>query len=202
MSWSVRAQVVDIRTDTPHASDVIWIDTNIWIWLTYAGPQPPQSAPYIRYIASLKKIKASMAAGSINLAELAAHIEHTELLKWQARNGRPADSRELKVFRWDAAQRRDVVDEIGRCWRAVQGYANLPANAIQSTCVTRAAESLESGDLVDGGDAVMLADARRNGITSVLTDDADFATVEWITLFTANLKTINEARTTGKLILR
>jgi len=202
VSWSVRAQVVDIRSDAPRASDTIWVDTNVWIWLTYAGPQPPQSAPYIRYIASLKKINAAMTAGPINLAELAAHIEHTELLKWQVRNGKPADSRELKVFRWDAAQRSDVADEIGRCWRALQGYANLPVNAIQSTCVTRAAESLKCGDLVDGGDAVLLADARRNGVTSVLTDDADFATVEWITLFTANLKTINEARTVGKLIQR
>jgi hypothetical protein len=35
MPLTVRAQVVDIRADTPKGSDRFLVDTNAWYWLFY-----------------------------------------------------------------------------------------------------------------------------------------------------------------------
>lgn len=202
MTWQVRAQVVDIRSDLPRSGDTLWVDTNVWIWLTYSRTHPPHAPPYITYVAAMRKAGAQMIAGPINFSELAKHIEITELFAWQARTGRAQDTRELKYFRGQTAERQDVTDEIQACWTHVSTFAQLPASPIESTCVTTASVNLKAGDFLDGHDAVLVAEARKNGIATVLTDDGDYASVDGITLFTANGRVIGEARRVGKLVVR
>ncbi len=48
----------------------------------------------------------------------------------------------------------------------------------------------------------MLEAMQREGLTQVITDDSDFATVAGITVFTANNNVIQQAQQQGKLILR
>jgi len=36
VQYAVQAEVVDIRTDRPRATDIFLVDTNVWFWTTYA----------------------------------------------------------------------------------------------------------------------------------------------------------------------
>lgn len=54
--------------------------------------------------------------------------------------------------------------------------------------------------LVDSGDALLAADSISSGITNILSDDADIAKLEGITLFTANRIAIEAARKVGRLV--
>jgi hypothetical protein len=35
VKYSIQANVIDITTDVPKASDKFLVDTNVWYWLTY-----------------------------------------------------------------------------------------------------------------------------------------------------------------------
>ncbi len=39
VNYTVRADVVDIKVDSPQQGDIFFVDTNVWYWLTY----PPAS---------------------------------------------------------------------------------------------------------------------------------------------------------------
>src|SRR5262249_5101594 len=51
----------------------------------------------------------------------------------------------------------------------------------------------------DVADAVLVATAKRQGLTHIMSDDVDLATFAGITLHTANQRTIDAARLAGKL---
>lgn len=55
---------------------------------------------------------------------------------------------------------------------------------------------------VDGYDLFMAEMALKNGITQIITDDGDYATVSGLTVFTANQKVIQAASLVNKLISR
>jgi hypothetical protein len=61
-AYTVRAWVVDIRIDSPKASDALLVDTNTWFWTAYIrasmGPNPPaahQLAAYPPYLTHLSR---------------------------------------------------------------------------------------------------------------------------------------------------
>ncbi len=41
VNYTVKADVIDIMTDSPQKGDIFLVDTNIWYWLTY--PQASSS---------------------------------------------------------------------------------------------------------------------------------------------------------------
>jgi len=41
INLTVRAEVIDVRTDTPQPSDTLFVDTNVWLWQTYGLPPKP-----------------------------------------------------------------------------------------------------------------------------------------------------------------
>jgi hypothetical protein len=53
---------------------------------------------------------------------------------------------------------------------------------------------------VDGYDLFLLQAAAKAGITQIITDDSDYATVPGITLFTSNRTILTAARAQGKLL--
>lgn len=60
-AYAVRAHVVDIRTDTPQATDRILLDTNVWAWKQYfvsgfsaSGARIPQTGDYVPYADQLR----------------------------------------------------------------------------------------------------------------------------------------------------
>jgi hypothetical protein len=37
VNYTVQAEVVDIRSDTPKKEDIFLVDTNVWYWYTYTN---------------------------------------------------------------------------------------------------------------------------------------------------------------------
>lgn len=204
---TIRASVVDLRGDDPEAADVFWVDTNIWLLVSYSrfppreGPSATSRAqvrakPYLVYLKELRAARSRLVVGADVLGELAKHVEYVEHKIYESSNG-PAD---LKVFRSMPAERADVVQEIEAVWTNVLSYATLSTNAILSSCVATALANLQLGDLVDGHDSVQIAEARRNGVTDIITDDRDYGTVAGLRVFTANQRLIAEANAAATLI--
>ena len=200
---SIRAGVVDIRTDRPTPADKLWVDSNVWFWVAYSRHRStPQTGPYLAYIKALRLARASLVAGGINYAELAKCIEIHEMDVYAVRNNQPQRSLNVKAFRSILTERANVIGEVAAAWSIVRQFATVCASALTDACVGTALKGLESGDRLDGHDAIQVAEARRNSVTDILTDDRDYGTVEGIRVFTANAALVGEARSAGTLISR
>lgn len=85
VQYRVRAQVVDLRSDTPRSTDKFYVDSNVWFWTTYSNvqysPGPPrtyQTKEYPQYLKQARHQKAELAWCGLSLSELAHVIENTE----------------------------------------------------------------------------------------------------------------------------
>ena len=194
----VRATVVDLRGDDSRSTDRLWIDTQVWVVLAYTrAPCPNHLQPYPRYIKQAKAAGASLVAGTIHLAELARCVEHSEQKIYEAQQGL-GPGMGIKAFRQIPAARSATVGEIRVAWKVLMGMATLAATAVASTDVESAGAGMAGGELLDPGDALQLAEARRCNVLNVVSDDSDFATVEGITLFTANERVLLAASKAGR----
>jgi hypothetical protein len=77
-TYSVRAAVIDIRTDTPQPTDRFLVDTNVWSWAHYpssryitSGSLVVQASDYSPYLQSTRDNGASRYRTVASLAELA-----------------------------------------------------------------------------------------------------------------------------------
>jgi hypothetical protein len=57
MNLIVSADVIDLQSDTPRSDDIFLVDTNVWLWQTYAnatvGADPnrlAQIGAYLNYL--------------------------------------------------------------------------------------------------------------------------------------------------------
>lgn len=82
---SVLADVVDIRTDSPLASDTLLLDTNVWYWLAYSRasqtnqpPHPYQTSTYPSYVGKARSAKGTLLYCGTTLSELIHQIEKSE----------------------------------------------------------------------------------------------------------------------------
>jgi len=206
MSLTVRAQIVDIRADTPKDTDRFLVDTNAWYWLFYPRasqtPSAPQSYQLADYPAYLKKARGNSAAlhcYALTFSELAHNIEKAEREIYESQTGysiRP------KEFRHDyTSQRRKITALITDAWTDVMSVSNLLDMEL-GTAFMQSALSLFPSVGLDGYDLFMAESALKTGVTQIITDDGDYATVPGLTIFTANLRVIQEATKVGKLITR
>jgi hypothetical protein len=88
INLTVRAEVVDVHSDTPQANDTLFVDTNVWLWQTCG--LPPESNPnrarraeqklrlYTGYLRSALACGAELKYCGLILSELAHVIEKTE----------------------------------------------------------------------------------------------------------------------------
>lgn len=206
MPLAVRARIIDIRADTPKATDRFLVDTNAWYWLFYprvsqapSSPSPHQLADYPAYIKKAIANKAALHHYALAFAELAHNIEKAEREIYEnqaARKIRP------KEFRHDYVnQRRRVIELITDTWADVMSVGilldmNLSAPFVQSALTLYPSVGL------DGYDLFMAEMALQNGITQIITDDGDYATVPGLIIFTANQNVIHAARSAEQLINR
>jgi predicted nucleic acid-binding protein len=203
VTWQARAQVVDIGRDVPCATDRMWVDTNVWIKVAWTRTSVNEARAYARYIGLLKKADATLVTSGVVFAEVAKHIESQELNLWLVRtNNTNSASMMLKTFRDDPAERPGVLSEIRRAWDQMSALAELPDVPISKACLLLACDGMDAGDSLDGADAIQLAEARRLGVTQFLTNDRDFGSVRDIGVFTANRRTLEEARKAGLLVER
>lgn len=203
---SVRSDVVDISTDAPRRGEHFYVDTCVWLWFAYpplslSNREKTQMRPYLRYLDGARRVGACLRSSAINLTELASVVERKEYLCHAAIEMLDTNSYKLKDFRHDAKHRERVAGVIESAWATIVTAATLmPMRAdITELCSLAAGFHRHSAD---GDDALAAAGIREAGITQVITDDADFLTLEGLTVFTANRAAIGRAQAGGRLIQR
>jgi hypothetical protein len=209
INYSVQAQVVDLRTDTPKPTDCFYVDTCVWFWTAYARvglvskpPKPYQTTDYPNFLKSALTVGADLRWSGVSFAELAYRIEKAEFeIHCQTVSGpRPG----LKEYRHNLpAERARLMQEIETAWQAVEtmGKALDQPVVIDSAAAVNGLKRLKT-NAMDSYDAFALNTLLSIGLNQVLTDDGDFCVVPGITLFTANRTVLAAAQAQGKLIVR
>lgn len=207
INYTIQADVIDIRQDTPKPDDVFLVDTNVWYWLTYTrvslGDQPPKSYKtniYTSYIGKTLSAKSQLHRCGLSLAELAHLIERTELEIFSKASG--FDKNKKKEFRHNhPTERTHVVAEIQAAWGLVETMAHTIDIQITKHTTDTILSRLGT-QLLDGYDLFILESIIKANIVKVITDDGDFSTVPDIKVFTSNPNVIQLAKTQGKLVKR
>lgn len=158
-------------------------------------PKCYQINDYPSYISKAVTAKSLLAYSGLSLAELAHRIETTEREIFNS-------SLRPKEYRHNyPSQRVNVVAAVQSVWNQVKVIAVSVELTINET-TTNAALNCFGTELLDGYDLFILETMKKEGITNIITDDGDFATVSGITVFTANRNLINTAQLQGKLVVR
>ncbi|OGV96208.1 MAG: hypothetical protein A3I04_04605 [Nitrospinae bacterium RIFCSPLOWO2_02_FULL_39_110] len=207
INYTVRADVIDIRSDSPRQDDLFLVDTNVWYWTTYsranqsdARPKTYQINNYPAYIAKAISSKSQLCRCGLSFAELAHLIEKTELEIYSRTIG--FDKTSKKEFRHNhSSQRANVVAEIQTAWSQVKIMAKAIDIQINESSTDNALSRLSTQQL-DGYDLFILEAISRVGVVKIITDDGDYVTVPDIQVFTANQNVITAAQKQGKLIVR
>ncbi|MCX7180313.1 MAG: hypothetical protein NTX56_16635 [Proteobacteria bacterium] len=207
MPLVVRAQIVDIRADTPKDSDVFLVDTNAWYWLFYSrasqapnGPRAYQLADYPTFLKTAIGAGAALHCYGLTFAELAHNIEKAEREIYEAQAGGKKIT--TKEFRHDYQnQRRKLVSLISDTWADVLNVSAMLDLDMDNDFMQSALTLFPSVGL-DGYDLFMAEAALKAGVTQIVTDDGDYATVPGLMVFTANQRVIQAAQAAGKAIIR
>lgn len=205
INYTIQADVIDIRHDTPKPEDVFLVDTNVWYWLTYTraslGNQPPisyQIKDYPSYINKALSAKSKLHRCGLSMVELAHLIEKTEREIFIRSHGVISS----KEYRHNySSERVNVIAEIQTTWNQVKTMAQTIDIQINEH-TTDAALSRISTQPLDGYDLFIIESTTRAGIVRIITDDGDFATVPNILIFTSNTNIIQTAKAQGKLVKR
>lgn len=217
INYAVQAEVVDIQSDMPSATDAFLVDSNVWFWLAYTRassaatrPQPHQLANYPAYLRNALSAKAKLLRSGISLAELAHQIERAEREIYELTNAqsKPATFRAAvgwlrpKEFRHNLVhERATVVNEVQTAWAIVRGMAKPLPLAVNDETTDAALVRFQTQPL-DGYDLFILEAMKASGIVQVITDDGDYCTVPAIRLFTSNKNVLSAASSQGKLVVR
>lgn len=210
INLTVHADVVDIQNDTPRPSDVLLVDTNVWLWQTYGLPPDPianrarQSEQklkiYTRYLSAALSRKVQLKYCGLILTELTHVVEKAEFEIFKRRNN--IGDLSPKEYRHNYPNEHALVASIIRtAWSQVTMLASSADLMVDETLANTAADHFQQIAL-DGYDLFLLQAIRNTGIkpVQVLTDDMDYASVPGIQLFTSNWRVIKQARAQGKLL--
>lgn len=121
INLTVRAEVIDVRTDTPQPSDTLFVDTNVWLWQTYG--LPPESnlnrarraeqklRLYTRYLNAALVRGVQLKYCGLILSELAHVIEKTEFDIFKRSNR--VDLLSAKAYRHNYPDEHAMVASLG-----------------------------------------------------------------------------------------
>jgi hypothetical protein len=176
--YTVRADVIDIRTDAPQAADEFLVDTNVWCWLVYTrialGSRPPSQAKVLSYSGYVNQVLtngAQLRRCGLSLAEMIHLIEKTEREIYCNAGGGPF--LQTKEFRHNVpAGRAKVVAEVQAAWTQVKAMASCLDSMVDEP-TTEAALVRFQNEPVDGYDLFLLEAAAAGQIQKVITDDGD-----------------------------
>jgi hypothetical protein len=202
--YTVRAQVIDVRTDTPRPSDALLVDTNVWYWEAYSSaaagpgsPTPAQTGPYSTYLQDCIANGAIVYRTGLCLAEMAHLIEQNERDIYAGAVA-PITTKEYRHNL--PSERARVVLEVQRAWAKVKRQSQ-PLPLVIDDPATDAALGRFARQ-PDGYDLFLLEALAAAGVSQVLTDDGDYCTVPGIEVFTANPRVVAAARSAGLLVVR
>ena len=202
MGLTVRAQVVDIRADSPKETDVFLVDTNAWLWLYYPRASVALTATQDQYPNYLKQAfvaKFTIHCCSLTFSEFAHNIEKTEREIYAGKAGKPIGPKDFRENYPN--QRLKVVTQIKDMWADVSSVSKILDMSLDDAFMQSALTLFPSVGL-DGYDLFMAETALKTGVKQVLTDDGDFCTVSGLVVFTANPKVIQAAQAAKRLITR
>lgn len=211
----VRARVIDIReVDTLIAKRYL-VDTNVLYFMHYdrvhnldelkEGPRPYQLEQYPRYLRRIRGSGGSLFCHRLALIEFARTVEIAELkilyaVKTPSVTVVPADLR-IKSLRikfpsdYKACQQRVIT-----YLRAVRkAYTLVSMTTCEEVVFWTQWDACWQTTLADPADSAQAVEALRNGISGIISDDVDWATIDGISLFTANKVAIDAARLAGRL---
>jgi len=203
MPINVRANVVDIRRDTPRSDDAFLIDTNVWYCMFYSrAAMVPRSetlaSHYGTFLNNAIIATANLHNCALSLEELAHSVERSELKIYN----RTHAEIKLKAFRHNYQnERNEVVAEIKSIWCQIDGMSDTVSLEVDAGAAQDALSAFQTYPL-DGYDLFILQSMDKHGIGQLLSDDSDFASIPDIDLFTANDRVINAAKDQDKLIRR
>ncbi len=209
LNLSVRADVIDINGDTPCKDDIFLVDTNIWLWYTYANLTTDLDAirlaeinTYLDYLVEADSVGATLTYSGLLMTELASVIERTEWEIYKKDNRKSSLGK--KEYRHNLpVERANVVKLVESAWSQVREFAILVDVTVNEQTTDAALKRFQSQTL-DGYDLLHLEAISRAGTgqIKVMTDDYDFCTVPDIQLFTLNSRAIASANLQQKLISR
>ncbi len=199
VNYTVQAEVVDIRSDSPSKDDIFLVDTNVWYWYTYTSASisslPYQITEYPSYLAKAISVDSLLLYCGLSLAELAHNIEQTERKIY-------SPTIKAKEYRHNyPTERTKVVAEVETAWKQVRSIAACTEIFIDET-KTNTALSRFKTQLLDGYDLLILEAMDKASVKQIITDDGDYVTVTGIRVFTANGGAISAAKNQGKLLVR
>jgi hypothetical protein len=207
INLSVRADVIDINGDIPCKDDIFLVDTNIWLWYTYANSTTDLDAvrlaeinTYLDYLTEAASIGSTLTYSGLLLAELASVIERNEWKIFRRTNYKL----ELKEYRHNLPiERANVAMLVESGWNAVKDIA-VPVDIIVNDAMTDAALKRFQSQTLDGYDLLHLEAISQAGTgqVKVMTDDCDYCTAPDIQLFTLNSNVIESAELQQKLVNR
>lgn len=209
VNYTVQAEVIDLRTDSPSLSDSFLVDTQPWIWITYASFSQAENPPsgnqlkhYSSYLNKAISAKAKLLHCGLSLAEMAHQIEKTESYIYNAYANTSGQDIKPKEYRHNfPSERTRISSEVQSVWNQVKSMSSSLEVLIDDSTTNISLQSLKKWCL-DGYDAFFVEAMTKNSIHQIITDDGDFTTVSGIQVFTANTNVINTARSQRKLIKR
>ena len=213
----VRARVVNISSPTATVPERLVLDTNVLHWVFYDNLEALEAAhdggrilsahqrtykPWLKPALPDQRVK--LFTSLVSIMELVNTTEVAELqLRWMS------DPQRRNVG-WDERRgkkqaRRELFDELADMRHAALTYVKATRKVVEVLPMSDVSASFRRGCEVwrssstDLGDAMLVAAAQQLNLTALLTDDADLATVEGLTVYTANPQLIQTARQAGRL---
>ncbi len=202
VNYVIRAEVVDINADSPTATDVFLVDTNVWYWMTYpnaaTAAYPGQLSYYPAFVNRALAAASKIYCSGLSLAELSHLIEKTEREIYEKSIGMIR----AKEYRHNlASERSRVVSEVEAAWGQVKSLSSPLALTVDEKTTDDALDRFRM-EKMDGYDLFILETMKNHGVVQIITDDGDFVTVAGIRVFTANRNVLLAARAQGKLLPR
>ncbi len=204
MPINVQADVINLTSDQPKATDKFLIDSNVWYWIGYsnASIQPKVgSVSYPNYINQALNVGCQLYKCTLSFSELAHSVERSE---WEIYKQVQKNNIDLKTFRHNfPTERLNTISQIESAWALADVVTagltievNLDNNAIAL------AQARMKSEALDGYDLFMVEAMLAAGITQVITGDGDFGQVAGIKVFTVNQNLLSAAAQQGKLLTR
>lgn len=196
---AIHANIIDITKDIPQKDDVFIIDTNAWIWATYTratySANRYQTDYYPNYIDKIIECGAKIFRTSFVLIEISHVIETIECDLFKIQNSLPNLS--LKKYR-HYADTKNVKKEIVSAWEQICSMSEQ-LDIVMDCQFNAKLLDLVQNENVDGYDRSLILAAKSNSLR-ILSDDIDIASVQSVTLHTANSKVITSSLASGKLL--
>ncbi len=210
----VKAQVVDIQNRRSPLPQKVVVDANVLYFVFYpsfaqlrsAGGRTPhgyQTGEYPRWWGRVERAKGGFFVSEVTLEEFIQLIETAELeTLFRTDPNVPADmefTRKEARYRYGDQLATVRQTGIGVLQQVRKNTSLLPAFRNQEDRLQRVVQAWQTS-FMDPNDAIVVASAIYGSIPHIVTDDADFLTVEGTTIYTANNRAIEAATAAGKLI--